>query len=85
MLVGQRTAEVVFVQRAPLEQQRPDAASGEVLDAERAGEVVLRDEIGSHEQLSQSRHASADYGAGLGKGGASEAEPLDFLAFAKRE
>jgi hypothetical protein len=57
VLLGERPAEVVLVHGPPLEKERSDPTSREVLDPEGPGEVVLRDEVGSDQDLAQSGHA----------------------------
>ena len=56
VLLAEDAAEIVLVHRAALEEQRADPSSGEVLDSERARQVVFGDQIRADEELSESRH-----------------------------
>ena len=57
LLFRERLAEVVLRNGSALEEERPDPSSREVLHAERAREIVLGDEIGPDEQLTETGHS----------------------------
>src|SRR6266508_1959248 len=67
MLESERLPEIVFAKGPPLEQERSDPSSGEVLNFEGSGELGFRDQVGPDEKLADSRFQSGtDYRAAGG-------------------